>query len=114
MTYSDVFRRCRTKFKPVVTRQSEWRSCGPQLSDRLSTETHEGNYVAETSLRCQQSLIDARDCLQRVVLLADSSGGEELIAHELRLGLDELGKVVGAIYTDDILDRVFSRFCIGK
>jgi tRNA modification GTPase len=39
---------------------------------------------------------------------------EELIALELRLALDELGKVAGAVYTDDILDRVFSRFCIGK
>jgi tRNA modification GTPase len=28
--------------------------------------------------------------------------------------LAELGKVVGAVYTDDLLDRIFSRFCIGK
>ena len=40
--------------------------------------------------------------------------GEELIAAEIRLALADLGKVVGAVYTDDILDRVFSRFCIGK
>ncbi len=30
------------------------------------------------------------------------------------LALDELGKVVGAVYTDDVLDRIFSRFCVGK
>ena len=40
--------------------------------------------------------------------------GEELVGSELRVALDALGKVVGAVYTDDILDRVFSRFCIGK
>jgi tRNA modification GTPase len=28
--------------------------------------------------------------------------------------VDELGKVVGAVYTDDLLDRIFSTFCIGK
>jgi tRNA modification GTPase len=33
---------------------------------------------------------------------------------EVRTALDELGKVVGQIYTDDVLDRIFSRFCIGK
>ena len=38
----------------------------------------------------------------------------ELLALELRLTLEELGAMVGAIYTDDLLDRVFSRFCIGK
>jgi len=32
----------------------------------------------------------------------------------LRGVLDRLGKVVGAVYTDDLLDRIFSRFCIGK
>jgi tRNA modification GTPase len=38
----------------------------------------------------------------------------ELLALELRLALEELGAMVGAVYTDDLLDRVFSRFCIGK
>jgi tRNA U34 5-carboxymethylaminomethyl modifying GTPase MnmE/TrmE len=30
------------------------------------------------------------------------------------LALDELGQVAGVVYTDDILDVLFSRFCIGK
>jgi tRNA modification GTPase len=38
----------------------------------------------------------------------------ELLALELRGGLDQLGAMVGAVYTDDLLDRIFSRFCIGK
>ncbi len=38
----------------------------------------------------------------------------EILALELRSALNELGEMTGAIYTDDILDRVFSRFCIGK
>jgi tRNA modification GTPase len=38
----------------------------------------------------------------------------EILALELRTALDELGELVGAVYTDDLLDRVFSRFCIGK
>ncbi len=38
----------------------------------------------------------------------------ELLALELRCALEELGALVGAVYTDDLLDRIFSRFCIGK
>ncbi|MGE3804541.1 MAG: tRNA modification GTPase [Gemmataceae bacterium] len=46
-----------------------------------------------------------------VVLYAEPA---ELLALELRGALDQLGEMVGAIYTDDLLDRIFSRFCIGK
>jgi tRNA modification GTPase len=45
------------------------------------------------------------------VLFSDPA---ELLALELRAALEELGALVGAVYTDDLLDRIFSRFCIGK
>ena len=38
----------------------------------------------------------------------------ELLALELRGALEQLGEMVGAVYTDDLLDRIFSHFCIGK
>ena len=41
-------------------------------------------------------------------------GGDELVAIDLRTAVDELGKVVGAVFNDDVLDRIFGRFCIGK
>ncbi len=45
---------------------------------------------------------------------AHSGAGDELIAFELREAVDALGEIVGRTWTDDILDRIFSRFCIGK
>jgi tRNA modification GTPase len=38
----------------------------------------------------------------------------EILALELRGAMNQLGEMVGAIHTDDLLDRIFSRFCIGK
>jgi len=70
--------------------------------------------VASTSARCQQGLRQASESLERAGAVAARGEGDELVAAELRWALDELGQVVGAVYTDDILDRVFSRFCIGK
>lgn len=70
--------------------------------------------VAGTAARCRQSLSEAAQSLRRAREAARSDAGEELIALEVRLALEELGRVVGAVYTDDILDRIFSRFCIGK
>ena len=75
---------------------------------------HETTVVAGTAVRCQESLRLAADSLARAREIAQLKRGEELIAAELRLALEELGRVVGAVYTDDILDRIFSRFCIGK
>jgi tRNA modification GTPase len=74
----------------------------------------EGPVVAATAARCHESLRSAAECLNRSQELLEQRGGDELIAAEIRLALHELGKVVGAVYTDDLLDRIFSRFCIGK
>ncbi|WP_136621619.1 MULTISPECIES: tRNA uridine-5-carboxymethylaminomethyl(34) synthesis GTPase MnmE [Mesorhizobium] len=40
--------------------------------------------------------------------------GQELRAEELRLAADRLGRIVGAIDVEDMLDVIFSQFCIGK
>ena len=70
--------------------------------------------IAGTAERCHDSLRLAAESLSRAQSLNRQSAGEELVAAELRFALTELGKVVGIVYTDDILDRIFSRFCIGK
>lgn len=38
----------------------------------------------------------------------------EMIALDARLALDALGELVGAVTSDDILNRIFSDFCVGK
>lgn len=70
--------------------------------------------VTATAIRCRESLRQAAQALEAATDLAAGGLGEELVAAEIRLALDALGQVTGAVYTDDILDRIFSRFCIGK
>lgn len=67
-----------------------------------------------TALRCGDSLAHADQALGRALALAEQAGGEELVAAEVRTALTEIGRVVGTVYTDDILDRIFGQFCIGK
>ena len=43
-----------------------------------------------------------------------AGAGDELIAFDLRSALDDLAEVTGAVVADDVLDRIFARFCIGK
>jgi tRNA modification GTPase len=75
---------------------------------------HSTSVVRNTALRCSESLRLAGDALERAFDLAAAHGPEELIAAEVRGALLEIGKTVGAVYTDDVLDRIFSKFCIGK
>ncbi|MFO0819271.1 MAG: tRNA modification GTPase [Pirellulales bacterium] len=80
----------------------------------LSLEDGESAVVAGTAARCRDSLERARESLRAARDLVIHGGGDELVAVEIRVALDELGRVVGAVHTDDLLDVIFSRFCIGK
>jgi tRNA modification GTPase len=74
----------------------------------------EGSVVAATAVRCRESLRLAEASLAAALELARGTEGDELVAAEVRMALDELGKVAGAVYSEDLLDRIFSRFCVGK
>ncbi len=73
-----------------------------------------GELLLTTAARCRESLRLASAALTEARAAAQAGAGDELIAVDLRAGLDHLGLVCGAVYTDDLLDRIFSRFCIGK
>lgn len=80
----------------------------------LAAAGGEGDAVAGTAVRCRASLQSASASLRAALGMAEARGGEELIAAEMRFALDALGRVAGAVYSDDLLDQIFSRFCIGK
>jgi tRNA modification GTPase len=73
-----------------------------------------GQTVRATADRCRESIRLASSALRAASEIVISRGGHELVAVEIRAALDELGKVVGAVYTEDLLDGIFSTFCIGK
>ncbi len=70
--------------------------------------------VPLTASRCVASLKAASHAIQLAKDALVRSVGDEVIASEIRVALDEIGMVAGTVYTDDILDALFSRFCIGK
>lgn len=81
---------------------------------RLVQRAGFGQAVPATARRCRPALSAAGESLRSAAALCDVRAGDELVAAELRAALDALGEVVGAVATDELLDRIFSRFCIGK
>jgi tRNA modification GTPase len=84
------------------------------IRQQLDSQRGSAEVIPATAVRVRESLHRAADTLARIKQLVSNGSGEELVAAELRGALAELGKVVGAVYTEDLLDRIFSRFCIGK
>jgi tRNA modification GTPase len=87
------------------------RLVGMVASHRTEFQSAAMQHIA---VRCRQSLDAAAATIHRAIALADSGEGEELVAAELRMALDDLSAVIGEVHSDDILGEIFSRFCIGK
>ena len=68
--------------------------------------------TAATAARGGAALRAAADALDQAT---DAAGaGDELVAAEVRAAADALGEVLGVTYHDELLGRIFGRFCIGK
>ena len=63
-----------------------------------------------TRARHRQALADCQAALAR----GQGAGSPELLAEDLRLALRALGRIVGRVDVEDVLDVVFRDFCIGK
>lgn len=89
-----------------------------ELREAIRLKAHQQNqsdqHVLGTLSRTSESLDGALQLLRTAIASSESELGEEVVAADLRSALNCLGRVVGVVYTDDILDVVFSRFCIGK
>jgi tRNA modification GTPase len=70
--------------------------------------------LAPSQSRCRHHIAAGIDHLAAAREHVELNDPPELAAAALRATLDQLGEMTGAIYTNDLLDRIFSRFCIGK
>lgn len=66
-----------------------------------------------TRLRHQQAVEAAHDALGRAMSHSVMTA-PELMAEELRLAATALGRITGRVDVEDLLDHIFSAFCIGK
>jgi tRNA modification GTPase len=70
--------------------------------------------VLVTSLRHKQALEKAAETLTKLLTDIPRDVPPEYLALDLQAGLESLGEIVGVTTREDILDQIFSRFCIGK
>jgi tRNA modification GTPase len=64
--------------------------------------------------RHQDALHRARESTARTIAALRAGATLELAALDLRLAVNAVGEIVGKTATEDLLDMIFSQFCIGK
>ena len=89
-----------------------------QLHDRILSEFHvdhvkQGDVII-TNMRHYQNLQQTHDALDRVLNGMEKGVTGDFLAMDVRQALYFLGLITGVISTDDLLENIFSKFCIGK
>lgn len=75
-------------------------------------QASEGSFVAD--LRTKDILDKAAAHLEAALSTMDEGLGLDFISIDLRSSLEKLGEITGETVGDDVLDEIFSRFCVGK
>jgi len=85
------------------------------LAARLAAQAAHGDETngADVTTRQKEALLAARAALLRA-RTALAAPEWVLAANELRTATTALGGLLGKVYSDDLLDALFSRFCVGK
>jgi tRNA modification GTPase len=80
------------------------------IESRILSDFSSGDAALLTRLRHRQATLEAQACLQRAMVETDLT----LKAEEVRLAIRSLSTVIGVVDVEDLLDVVFSAFCLGK
>ena len=117
---------------PAASEEDLRTLAGPARTARISALTGQGleelkkDIVAEltgttstetpllANLRHVSALAAAQAALREAMVAAQQGLSDEFTASDLRRALDHLGQITGEAADDELLDLIFSRFCIGK
>lgn len=80
------------------------------VADRIG-QSAEGAVL--TRARQREAVAEAVESVDRALAILHSAG-TELVVEEVRISMRAIARVTGHVGVDDILDRLFSQFCIGK
>lgn len=108
-----------TKHQPVVRISCETGEGFDALRAAIHTRLLDGHPTGESAsiainARHQDALRRTLDAVQRSRSALEHDVSLDLVALDLRIAVAAVGEVVGKTTTEDLLDRIFSSFCLGK
>ena len=90
-----------------------------EIEDRIEKlvyagKVHQKDSLLVSNVRHLDLLRTAHEDVERGKAMAERGEALDLIEVDVRSAYDELGQIIGETVSDDVLDEVFSRFCLGK
>ncbi|HEY0898645.1 MAG TPA: tRNA uridine-5-carboxymethylaminomethyl(34) synthesis GTPase MnmE, partial [Sphingobacteriaceae bacterium] len=70
--------------------------------------------VLVTNIRHVEALQQTQEALDKVLYGIDNPVTSDFLSMDIKQALHYLGEITGTVTTDDLLDNIFSKFCIGK
>ena len=83
---------------------------------RRNTKTHQfdGSTTLVSNVRHYEALVHAMESLEQVEKGLNDNLSADLLAEDLRQALYHIGSITGEVTNSEVLNSIFSRFCIGK
>ena len=85
-----------------------------ELLRKVNLHNLDGDDVLVTNIRHVEALQKTNESLGKVLDGIDNPITSDFLALDIRQALHHLGEITGSVSTDDLLDNIFSKFCIGK
>jgi tRNA modification GTPase len=85
-----------------------------KLLETVNLDSFKTGNTIVTNIRHYDALLQTRNALQAVLTGMDNQITGDFLAMDIRQSLHYLGEIVGEITHEDLLDNIFSKFCIGK
>ena len=85
-----------------------------RMRSAIDTSTINAGSVVVSNMRHYEALTLAREALGDAQRALDMNLSGDLISEDIRRIIHHLGEITGDITSDDILQSIFSKFCIGK
>ena len=90
-----------------------------QLEEQIVEMVYKGDIKQEdsvmvTNVRHKQLIDQANMAIKDAIVMTDNKEALDFIELDIKNSYDFLGEIVGEAVTEDIIDQVFARFCLGK
>lgn len=85
-----------------------------RVSEKEAQQSQDRRAAARASVRHQEALRRAAEAVEAAAALDALGQRQDLVAEELRNAMSAIAELVGEFTPEDLLDQLFSSFCVGK
>jgi len=80
----------------------------------ISNKVVAENTEVMVNLRQKEALMRAKECIRKAIESAEKKMQADFVSIDLKGAIAALGEVTGEVVSDEVIDRIFEEFCVGK